>query len=99
MGLTSQHNITASSREEFFWFNGYLLSSERAVWTGPGPVPKFNLMAEQILQPKGYKMINAFDMSAAFTYDTATQNDGLHIVGPPMKMIVTKLFHYLCSAD
>jgi hypothetical protein len=33
----------------------------------------------------------------AFTYDSATQMDGMHIVGPPMKMIVTKLFHYVCK--
>ena len=35
-------------------------------------------------------------MSAAFTYDTATQNDGMHIIGPTMKMIITKIFHFLC---
>lgn len=32
----------------------------------------------------------------AFTYEAATQNDGMHFIGPPMKMIVTKLFHHLC---
>ena len=49
--------------------------------------------------PKGHKMLNAFDMSAAFTYETATQFDGMHIVGPPMKMMITKLFHHICTED
>jgi len=97
--LRQQRNVTVSSKEEFFWFNGYFLSSERELWTLGSRMKEFNLVAEQILQPKGYKMLNAFDMSAAFTYDTATQSDGMHIIGPPMKMIVTKFFHYLCSSD
>jgi hypothetical protein len=44
-------------------------------------------------------MITAHDMSAAMTFDTAGQKDGMHINGPPAKMILTKLFHYLCSRD
>jgi len=97
--LKLQRNITQSSKEEFYWFNGSFLSSERDLWAFVSIMPDFNLMAEKILQPKGYKMLNAFDMSAAFTYDIATQSDGMHIIGPPMKMIVTKFFHYLCSSD
>ena len=90
-------NVTAN--EEFFWINGYFLSSEREFACTAARMKKFNLLGEQILEPKGYKMINAYDMSAAFTYDAACQNDGMHIIGPPMKMIVTKLLHYLCSTD
>ena len=30
-------------------------------------------------------------------YDTSGQADGMHIIGPPMKAIVTKLFHHMCS--
>jgi len=31
-------------------------------------------------------MINAYGMTAAMTYDTATQHDGMHIAGPPMTL-------------
>lgn len=86
----------SDSNEEFFWVSTYFLSSERELLCTASRMSKFNVMAEQILQPKGYKMINAFDMSAAFTYDSATQNDGMHIIGPTMKMIITKVLHYLC---
>jgi hypothetical protein len=33
----------------------------------------------------------------AFTYDAATQNDGMHIIGGPMKMLATKLLHHVCQ--
>jgi hypothetical protein len=36
-------------------------------------------------------------LDVAFTYDAATQMDGMHLIGPPMKMLVTKLFHHVCS--
>jgi hypothetical protein len=89
---------------------------------------RYNRLLSQLIEPKGLKMINAFDMTAgtvclsvilytifftprkpqhsmasntcltvAFTYDSATQMDGMHMIGPPMKMLVTKLFHHLCS--
>jgi hypothetical protein len=54
-------------------------------------------LAAEVLTPKGYKMLNALDLSAAWTYDTATQFDGMHIIGPPMKMIISKFFHYICQ--
>lgn len=31
------------------------------------------------------RMIEAFDLTAAFTFYTATQMDGVHIIGPPAK--------------
>jgi len=36
-------------------------------------------------------------MYVAFTYDAAAQMDGMHMLGPPVKAIVTKLFHHVCS--
>jgi hypothetical protein len=36
-------------------------------------------------------------MTAGFAYDSATQFDGMHFIGPPMKMIMTKLFHHICA--
>ena len=53
-------------------------------------------IALEVLGPKNYHMLNLYDMTKAFSYDTATQMDGLHIIGPPMKMAISKLFHYVC---
>ena len=50
-----------------------------------------------MLSAKGWTMINAFDPSAAFASDTAAQSDGLHIMGPPMRTMVVKLFHHRCA--
>lgn len=88
-----------SRRSEHYWVTGFFLSSEREPHIQAARIEKFNHIAADALGPKGYKMINAFDMSAAFAYDTATQFDGLHLIGPPMKMIVTKLFHHMCAGS
>ena len=85
------------ANREHYWVTGFFLSSEREPHIQVARMEKFNKIVPGILHAKGYKMINAFDMSAAFTYDTATQFDGLHLIGPPMKMIITKLFHHMCS--
>lgn len=90
-------NIT--EYEEYYWVSGYLLSSERALLCTASRMREFGVWGDRLLTPKGYKMINAYDMSAAMTFDTAGQKDGMHINGPPAKMILTKLFHYLCSRD
>ena len=95
--LKDMPDISSSKSEEIYWVSGYFLSSEREVWCTSHRMKEFNLQADKILRPMGYKMINAFDLSAAMTYDTANQADGMHISGPPMKMIITKFFHYICS--
>lgn len=88
-------NVTKD--EEFFWVSGYFLSSEREIQATASRMKQYSVWGEKYLTLKGYKMINAHDMTAAFTYDTAWQDDGMHISGPPVKMILTKVLHYLCS--
>mmetsp|Transcript_12628 Transcript_12628/g.30585 ORF Transcript_12628/g.30585 Transcript_12628/m.30585 type:complete len:963 (+) Transcript_12628:201-3089(+) len=86
------------SSEEHYWVTGFFLSSEREPHIQARRMEQLNRLAEIGLEQKGYKMINSFDMSAAFAYDTATQFDGLHLIGPPMKMIMKKLFHHMCGS-
>jgi hypothetical protein len=83
--------------EEIFWVTGFYLSSEREPGAIGPAVERYSRIAYDVLQSKGYKMLQVYDLSAAFTFDTATQSDGMHIVGPPMKMAITKLFHHLCG--
>jgi hypothetical protein len=82
--------------EEHYWVTGFYLSSEREPGDRGPIMQRDSRIAYDILQPKGYKMLDLYDLSAAFTYDTATQSDGMHIIGPPMKMAITKLLHHLC---
>jgi hypothetical protein len=58
------------------------------------PAPTCPFDASPQLAPAALTSLSCF---LAFTYDSATQMDGMHIVGPPMKMIVTKLFHHVCK--
>jgi len=90
-------NVTEN--EEFIWVSGYFVSSEREVFCFSSRLKEYSIWGEESLTPKGYKMINAYDMTAAMTYDTAGQRDGMHINGPPMRMILTKILHYLCSDE
>jgi hypothetical protein len=83
--------------EEIFWVTGSYLSSEREPGARGPLMEHASRIAYDILEPKGYKMLQVYDLAAAFTYDTATQSDGMHIIGPPMKMAITKLFHHLCG--
>ena len=81
---------------EYFIVSGFYLSSERETHGHVERIMHLSLLAEEILVPKGYQFINVFDVSTAMTYDTATQMDGMHLIGPTMKMLLTKIFHYLC---
>ena len=81
---------------EYYVVNPFYWSSEREPHVHVGSAEKMAPLMEQILQPKGYKILNGLDLTKAFTFDTATQTDGLHIIGPPMKMLLTMVFHDLC---
>ena len=82
--------------EHYYIENMYFVSEREPFCTAPRATV-INKDMEEILVPKGYKKLGAYTMSSAFSYDTATQMDGMHIVGPPLRMIVTKLFHHVCK--
>ena len=82
--------------EEAYFLTGYYYSSEREPWVTVDLAESLAEMMQEILIPKGWRMLNGFDISAAFTYEVATQEDGLHMIGGPVKMVLTKLLHHLC---
>lgn len=92
--LSSLPNVTEDV--EHYFVTGFYYTSEREPHVQIDRSLAYSQMAWEILLPKGYKMLNAFDVTAAFSFDTAGQFDGLHILGPPIQTIVTKLFHHLC---
>jgi hypothetical protein len=83
--------------EEYYWVTGFFLTSERETHVHVPRMDLFNHHVPAILDPKGYKMINTYDMSAGFAYESATQFDGMHFIGPSMKMVMTKVFHHMCA--
>lgn len=94
--LTNDRPVLDPNKMEFYWVNSLFMSSEREQ-EARGIVQQMKSdIAQEVLGPKNYRMLNLYDMTKAFSYDTATQMDGLHIIGPPMKMIMSKLFHYVC---
>jgi len=82
--------------EEHYYAETMYFVSEREPFCTAPRAQVINRDMEEILIPKGFKKLNAFEMSSAFSYDSATQMDGMHIIGPPLRMIITKLFHYVC---
>lgn len=89
--------VAAPDREEHYWISGFFLSSERDAHAHVRRMERFHRTLPPLLASKNYRTLNAFDPSAAFTYDSAAQNDGMHLIGPPMKAVVTKLFHHACA--
>lgn len=88
-------DVTTSDIEHY-WLTGFYLTSEREPHVLLDRSLQYSKMAWDILSPKGYKMINGFDLTAAFAFDTDGQADGLHITGPPIVAIITKFFHHIC---
>ena len=81
---------------EHYFVSGFYYTSEREPHVTLDRSLQYSKLAYDILTKKGYKMINALDVTSAFAYDTDTQADGLHIAGPPIRAIITKFFHHLC---
>ena len=57
------------------------LSSERDVNMYVGVPEAMDRVSYHVMKRRGYHMIDMHDMTPAFTYDTATQYDGMHIIG------------------
>ena len=56
---------------------GFFLTSEREMHCTAARMRQFNNMVEEILVPKGYLILNAYDLSTAVSYETAGQFDGM----------------------
>jgi hypothetical protein len=59
----------------------------------------FMKLAALVLEVKGWEPIDLTQISAGLTFDAATQNDGLHVAGPPMKVVTHIVLNILCSMN
>jgi len=90
--------IPASSKHLKYFLSGMYISSERESHVLDDRAAHVtDTLSSPILKAKGWKEVNWHDISAAFTYESATQGDGLHIVGTPMKQIWTMVMNDLCQ--
>jgi hypothetical protein len=82
-----------------YWVTSLYITGEREEFVHNGRSRMFTEIAEPILglKGKGWTEFNIYDIGSAFMYDTTGQMDGLHMIGPPMKMVMTKFFSHLCS--
>jgi hypothetical protein len=60
----------ARELEEIFWVTGFYLSSEREPDRMGPHMERYSRIAYDILQSKGYKMLQGYDLSATFTFDS-----------------------------
>jgi hypothetical protein len=58
---------------EYYFLSGFYFTSEREPHVQVDRSLQFSQAAYHILTAKGYKMINAFDVTAAFAFDTDGQ--------------------------
>jgi hypothetical protein len=86
----------ATENDVRYVYTGYYTSSEREPYTHADRLRDMNRIVEEELVPKGYHLLNIYDLSAAWAFDADGQRDGMHIVGPPLRMGLTKFFHHLC---
>lgn len=80
-----------------FWIPINFISSEREQWGTFERANYMNQMLEPIFAALNYTSLTGWAMSIPLSYDTAGQMDGMHLVGPTLKMMVTKFFHHLCK--
>lgn len=82
---------------EMFWLNGPFLSSERQTHVTHGRMMALTDMARPALLARRWKELDWVNVSMALSYESATQYDGLHVVGNTMKMLFHMVMHSLCS--
>ena len=66
-------SVVDDTENEYYWITGFYYTSEREPHVQVDRSLQFSKMADDILTPKGYKMINAFDVTSAFAFDTDGQ--------------------------
>ena len=79
------------------WGFGPFIASEREPHITVTRMIELGAVARDMLT--GWREIDWHGPSAAFAFDSATQGDGLHIIGPPMKLFVELFLGSLCEDE
>jgi len=81
-----------------FFLTPQFVSSEREPNIMLDRLLVYAQIARQLLLPLGWRELNWMEPTAGFTFETATLFDGMHIIGPPMKLLWNMLWTYLCGS-
>lgn len=66
-------DLTSDRTKEYFTLTGFYFSSEREPHVQVDRSLQYSRIASELLKPRGYKMINALDVTAAFAFDSDGQ--------------------------
>lgn len=70
---TNFASVVDDTENEHYWITGFYYTSEREPHVQVDRSLQFSKMADNILTTKGYNMINSFDVTTAFAFDTDGQ--------------------------
>lgn len=57
----------ANAQQDFYWITPFFATSEREPYVHLNRATRLSEVGQEVLTPKGYKIINAMDLSAAFS--------------------------------
>ena len=87
-------NTKSEKFKKSYVVSSMFISSEREAHVNVDRGLRVTELAQKYLSQ--FRVIDWVNSSAAFTYETATQTDGLHIIGPPMKLVWNMFWNDLC---
>jgi len=70
---TNFPSVVDDTENEHYFITGFYYTSEREPNVQVDRSLQYSQMAHDVLTPKGYKMLNAFDVTSAFAFDTDGQ--------------------------
>lgn len=79
------------------WLSGPFIVSERECHVMAARYKRFADFARPIFERKKWVELNWVNASTALGYESATQFAGLHVVGPPMKILFHQLMGHVCG--
>ena len=100
-----RHPTRATGDEAFLkgdvqvWAYGPFFSSERETKCTQGRAERFGDLARPVLVgEKGWLEADWRNVSMALSFETATALDGMHVIGPSMKVLFHIIMHEICGA-
>jgi len=95
--LSELSKSKSTPQDRRYYLNSMFIVSEREAHVVEGRGLRITEFARELLRDEsGWRELDFHGPSAAFAFDTATQGDGLHIVGPPMKMVWAQMMTDIC---
>ena len=89
--------IDSTKDTKGIYLHGPFLTSEREIHVTPGRMDQLGKIWSPVIAKHGVLQIDWRNVSMALSHEMATQYDGLHVVGSPMKMLFHMVAHHICG--